>query len=174
MFYLWNGGFKQATAHLGDHFERPAKNNKPIIDFAKNADSLVQASIDQQLIFHTIKLKQIDTMGNRSGVYYNVLKEGTGNSVSITDTITVFYKGYLLKDGTVFDQTKEKPATFPLNRLIKGWQLGLAKTKLGSKIQLIIPSGLAYTIKSRSQLIPPNSVLVFEIELLNLKSKIEK
>ncbi len=173
MFYLWNGGFKQSTAHLDDHFERPAKNNKPIIDFTKNADSVAQASLDQQLIFHAIKLKQIDTMGNRSGVYYNVLKEGTGNSVSITDTITVFYKGYLLKDGTVFDQTKEKPATFPLNRLIKGWQLGLAKTKLGSKIQLIIPSGLAYTIRSRSQLIPPNSVLIFEIELVDVKSKIE-
>jgi FKBP-type peptidyl-prolyl cis-trans isomerase len=99
------------------------------------------------------------------------LKEGTGRSVSITDTITVFYKGYLLKDGTIFDQTKEKPATFPLNRLIKGWQLGLSQANLGSKIQLIIPSGLAYTIRSRSPLIPPNSVLVFEIELISLRSK---
>jgi FKBP-type peptidyl-prolyl cis-trans isomerase len=112
-------------------------------------------------------------MGTRAGVYYNVLREGTGSSVSVTDTITVFYKGYLLKDGTVFDQTYEKPATFPLSRLIKGWQLGLTQAKLGSKIQLIIPSGLAYSIRSRSQLIPPNSVLVFEIELLSLKTKIE-
>jgi FKBP-type peptidyl-prolyl cis-trans isomerase len=173
MFYLWNGGFKTATAKFGDIFIRPTKNVKPIIDLTKNADSAVQATYDQQLIFNAIKNKRIDTMGNRSGVYYNILKEGTGNLISVSDTVTVFYKGYLLKDGTVFDQTKEKPATFPLSRLIKGWQLGLALTKVGTKIQLIIPSGLAYTIRSRSQLIPPNSVLVFEIEVVSLKTKIE-
>ena len=173
MFYLWNGGFKPANAKFGDRFIRPAKNNKPTIDFTKNADSAAQASLDQQLIFNSIKNKQFDTMGNRSGVFYNILREGTGSTVSVTDTITVFYKGFLLKDGTVFDQTKEKPATFPLSRLIKGWQLGLSNAKLGSKIQLIIPSGLAYTIRNRSQLIPPNSVLVFEIELLSLKTMIK-
>jgi FKBP-type peptidyl-prolyl cis-trans isomerase len=173
MFYLWNGGFKPTNTHFAELFTRPATNNKPTIDFTKNADSSKQASIDQQMIFNAIQQKRIDTMGNRSGVYYQIMKEGTGNAVSVTDTVTVFYKGYLLKDGTVFDQTKEKPATFPLNRLIKGWQLGLAQMKLGSKVQLIIPSGLAYTIRSRSQLIPPNSVLVFEIELVSLKSKVE-
>jgi FKBP-type peptidyl-prolyl cis-trans isomerase len=173
MFYLWNGGFKPANAKFGDRLIRPAKNNKPTIDFTKNADSAAQASLDQQLIFNSIKNKQFDTMGNRSGVFYNILREGTGSTVSVTDTITVFYKGFLLKDGTVFDQTKEKPATFPLSRLIKGWQLGLSNAKLGSKIQLIIPSGLAYTIRNRSQLIPPNSVLVFEIELLSLKTMIK-
>jgi FKBP-type peptidyl-prolyl cis-trans isomerase len=173
MFYLWNGGFKPATSKFGDKFSRPAKNNKPTIDFTKNADSTSQASLDQQLIFNAIKNKQIDTTGNRSGVYYHMLKEGSGKAVSVTDTLTVFYKGYLLKDGTVFDQTKESPATFPLNRLIKGWQLGLDQAKLGSKIQLIIPSGLAYTIRSRSYYIPPNSVLVFEIELVSLKTKVK-
>ncbi len=173
MFYLWNGGFKPANTKFGESYLRPAKNIKPTIDLTRNADSVIQALLDQQLIFNAIKNKQIDTMGNRSGVYFNMLKEGTGKVVSVTDTVTVFYKGYLLKDGTVFDQTKEKPATFPLSRLIKGWQLGLVQTKLGSKIQLVIPSGLAYTIRNRSQLIPPNSVLVFEIELVSLKTKLE-
>lgn len=169
MFYLWNGGFKPSTAKLGDNFSRPATNKKPTIDYGKNVDSTIQATIDQDLIFTAIRNKQIDTMGNRSGVYFNILKEGGGDIVSLSDTLTVFYKGYLLKDGTVFDQTKEKPATFPLKRLIKGWQLGLPQTKLGSKIQLVIPSGLAYTIRTRSKSIPPNSVLVFEIELVSLK-----
>ncbi|MEI8073490.1 MAG: DUF3472 domain-containing protein [Bacteroidota bacterium] len=173
MFYLWNGGFKPATAKLGDNFSRPATNKKPTIDYSKNADSAAQALKDHELIFNAIKNKQIDTMGNRFGVYYNLLKEGTGDKVSINDTLTVYYKGYLLSDGTVFDQTKEKPATFPLKRLIRGWQLGLPETKLGSKIQLIIPSGLAYTIRSRSNSIPPNSVLVFEIELISLKRATE-
>jgi FKBP-type peptidyl-prolyl cis-trans isomerase len=174
MFYLWNGGFKPATAKLGDNYARPATNKKPTIDYGKNADSASQALKDHELIFNAIKNKQIDTMGNRYGVYYNLLKEGTGDKVSLTDTLTINYKGYLLSDGTVFDQTKEKPATFPLKRLIKGWQLGLPDTKLGSKIQLIIPSGLAYTIRSRSNSIPPNSVLVFEIELISLKRATEK
>ena len=173
MFYLWNGGFKPATAKLGDSFTRPATNKKPTIDYGKNVDSAIQAAIDQELIFNAIKNKKIDTAGNRSGVYYNILKEGTGDLVALSDTLTVFYKGYLLKDGTVFDQTKEKPATFPLKRLIKGWQLGLPQTKLGTKIQLIIPSGLAYTIRTRSNSIPPNSVLVFEIELVSLKRMVE-
>jgi hypothetical protein len=173
MFYLWNGGFKPATAKLGDSFTRPATNKKPTIDYGKNVDSALQATLDQELIFNAIKNKKIDTIGNRSGVYYNILKEGNGEMVSLSDTLTVFYKGYLLKDGTVFDQTKEKPATFPLKRLIKGWQLGLPQTRLGTKIQLIIPSGLAYTIRTRSNSIPPNSVLVFEIELVSLKRMLE-
>jgi FKBP-type peptidyl-prolyl cis-trans isomerase len=169
MFYLWNGGFKPATAKLGESFTRPATNKKPSIDFGKNVDSSKQAVLDQELIFAAIKNKQIDTTGNRSGVYYNILKEGSGELVSLNDTLTVFYKGYLLKDGTVFDQTKDKTATFPLKRLIRGWQLGLPQTKLGTKIQLVIPSGLAYNIRTRSNSIPPNSVLVFEIELVSLK-----
>ncbi len=173
MFYLWNGGFKPASAKFGDSFTRPATNKKPTLDFGKNVDSAAQAIKDHELIFAAIKNKQLDTIGNRSGVYYNILKEGNGEKVSLSDTLTVNYKGYLLKDGTVFDQTKDKPATFPLKRLIKGWQLGLTETKLGSKIQLIIPSGLAYTIRSRSNSIPPNSVLVFEIELLSLKHATE-
>lgn len=173
MFYLWNGGFKTATAKLGDSFTRPATNKRPTIDYGKNVDSAIQVALDQELIFKAIKNKKIDTTGNRSGVYYKILKEGTGDIVSLNDTLTVFYKGYLLKDGTVFDQTKDKPATFPLKRLIKGWQLGLPQTKLGSKIQLIIPSGLAYTIRTRSNSIPPNSILVFEIELVSLKRMLE-
>lgn len=173
MFRLWNGGFKTSNIKLGDQLIRPTTNKKPNIDLTKNADSLKQASNDHELILNAIKNKQIDTSGNKEGVYYHILKEGTGDKISVTDTITVFYKGYLLNDGTVFDQTKDKPATFPLNRLIKGWQLGLAGVKLGTTIQLVIPSALAYNIRSRSVHIPPNSVLVFQIELLNRKTKIE-
>jgi FKBP-type peptidyl-prolyl cis-trans isomerase len=78
----------------------------------------------------------------------------------------VHYKGTLLKDGSVFDQTKEKPARFPLQRLIKGWQIGLAKCRVGGKIKIVIPSGIAYGMRARSKAIPPNSVLVFEIEVI--------
>ena len=97
------------------------------------------------------------------------MQDGTGDFVAVTDTVTVYYKGWLLKDGVVFDQTKEKPATFPLSRLIKGWQVGLPRCRVGGKIRLFISSGLAYSVRSRSKDIPPNSVLVFEIEVVEAK-----
>jgi len=75
----------------------------------------------------------------------------------------------LLSDGSVFDQTKEKPAVFPLKRLIKGWQIGLPVCKVGGKIKLIIPSGLAYSIRSMNAAIPLNSIMVFDIEVLGVK-----
>ena len=105
----------------------------------------------------------------KEGIYYQTIKNGFGEEISLSDTVTVFYKGYLLKDKRIFDQTKDKPVVFPLNRLIKGWQIGLVKTKVGSKIRLIIPSGLAYNIRCRSKDIAPNSVLVFDIEVVNTK-----
>jgi FKBP-type peptidyl-prolyl cis-trans isomerase len=89
----------------------------------------------------------------------------------LTDTLVVHYKGSLFSDGSVFDQTKEKPATFPLGRLIKGWQLGLTQCRVGGKIRLYIPSGSAYGIRTLSTAIPPNSILVFDVEVLDAKEK---
>lgn len=168
-FYLWNGGFQPANAKYGDLFTRPATAQKPVIDWTKNADSVAQAEKDKQMIFEAIRNKQMDTTGSREGVYYQILKEGTGDTFTANDTVSVYYKGTLLKDGTVFDQTKDKPAVFPLKRLIRGWQLAVPACKVGGKIRIIIPSALAYTIRSRSKAIPPNSVLVFDIEVLNVK-----
>lgn len=168
-FYLWNGGFQKADAVYGQIFERNAAGKRPMIDWTKNTDSASQAIKDRKLILEVVQKKEIDTTGSNEGVYYQLLREGTGANVSVDDTVTVFYKGSLLKDGSIFDQTGEKPATFPLKRLIRGWQLGLPMCKVGGKIRLVIPSGLAYTIRSRSKAIPPNSVLVFDIEVLAAK-----
>ena len=165
-FELWHGGFKNATANYGQSFVRPAQQNKPVIDFTKNADSLNQAKQDLAQINAAITARAIDTTGIVGGVYYQILQEGAGDYVRVTDTVTVHYKGTLLKDGSIFDQTKDKPARFPLQRLIKGWQIGLAKCRVGGKIKIIIPSGTAYGMRTRSKAIPPNSVLVFDIEVL--------
>ena len=98
------------------------------------------------------------------------MKEGTGRQVSLNDTVVAQYKGYLFADGTLyFDQTKDKPATFPLKRLIMGWQIGVPLCKVGGKIKLVIPSDLAYSIRTRAANIPPNSILVFEIEVVEVK-----
>ena len=79
----------------------------------------------------------------------------------------VNYKGQLM-NGEVFDQTKDKPATFPLKRLIKGWQMGLPFCRQGGKIRLIIPTSLGYGIRNLG-VIPPNSILIFDVEVLEIK-----
>jgi FKBP-type peptidyl-prolyl cis-trans isomerase FklB len=105
-----------------------------------------------------------------SGIQYKILKEGTGAFPLETDKVTVHYKGTLL-DGTVFDSSIDRgePVTFPLNQVIKGWTEGMQKCKLGGKIQLFIPSELAYGDKAQGP-IPGGSALIFEVELLNIEA----
>lgn len=141
----------------------------PVINPMNNLDSTAQAAADDKYIQQLIKEKKTDAVQQYESVYYTFLKEGTGRQVKVTDTVTVFYKGYLMSDGSVFDQTKEKPATFPLNRLIKGWQIGVPLLKVGGKIKIIIPSGIAYSIRTRAAKIPPNNILVFEVEVIDVK-----
>lgn len=141
----------------------------PIINPLSNIDSTVQAAADDATIQQLIRDNKTDAVHKHEDVYYSMMKEGTGTQVKVTDTVTVFYKGYLLSDGAVFDQTRDKPATFPLNRLIKGWQIGVPLLKTGGKIKIIIPSGLAYGIRTRAAKIPPNSILVFEVEVVDAK-----
>lgn len=105
-----------------------------------------------------------------SGLKYQVLKHGEGTvSPKPTDTVKVHYHGTLL-DGTVFDSSVQRgePATFPLNAVIAGWTEGLQLMKVGDKFKFEIPANLAYGPTSPSPLIPPNSTLVFEVELLGI------
>jgi len=138
----------------------------PVVNLFSHVDSLEQLEIDKKLI----TAANTDAKNIHDGVYYAILKEGNGRQVSVNDTVTAYYKGYLLKDGSVFDQTKDKPATFPLKRLIMGWQIGVPLCKVGGKIKIIIPSNLGYSIRTRAAKIPPNSVLVFEIEVVDAKA----
>jgi FKBP-type peptidyl-prolyl cis-trans isomerase FklB len=105
-----------------------------------------------------------------SGLQYKVIKEGTGEAPKETDTVVVNYKGTLL-DGTEFDSSykRNEPATFPVNRVIKGWTEALLLMKPGSKYQLWIPSALGYGDRGVGKDIGPNSTLVFEVELLSVK-----
>jgi len=142
----------------------------PVVNLFSHVDSLEQFRIDTQSIQKAISENKVDAKQNHNNVYYSVIKEGTGRQVSVNDTVTIYYKGYLLKDGSVFDETKDRPATFPLRRLILGWQIGVPLTKVGGKIRVVIPSALAYSIRTRAAKIPPNSILVFEIEVVEARS----
>lgn len=168
-FYLWNGGFKEQAAKQNDRFKRSNTSKAPVIDYTKDADSLAQAKKDLNEIAEAVKTGKIDTTGSVESVYYHILKQGTGDFVSVADTVTVHYKGSLLTDGSIFDQTRENPATFPLRRLIRGWQLALPKCRVGGTVRVIIPSAQAYGIRTRSKDIPPNRVLVFDIEVVGTK-----
>jgi hypothetical protein len=105
-----------------------------------------------------------------SGLQYKVIKEGIGPQPKKDDTVTVNYRG-TLTNGTEFDSSYRhgQPATFPVNAVIKGWTEALQMMKVGSKYQLIIPPDLAYGERAVGTQIPPNSTLIFEVELLEVK-----
>lgn len=141
----------------------------PTINLFGHNDSVQQHQTDIKLIEAAIKSGKLDAMDNAQGVYYKMIKDGTGKQVSITDTVTVLYKLTLLNDGSLVTETKAKPDTFSLKRLIRGWQIGVPLCKVGGKIKLVIPSDLGYSIRTRAAKIPPNSILVFEIEVIDAK-----
>ena len=103
-----------------------------------------------------------------SGLWYVDTAEGSGDSPSPTDKVKVHYTGWLV-DGSKFDSSLDRgtPATFPLNGVISGWTEGLGSMKVGGKRFLVIPPEMAYGPSGRPG-IPPNSTLVFEVELLGI------
>ena len=105
-----------------------------------------------------------------SGLQYKVIKEGSGPQPKESDTVVANYRGTLI-DGTEFDSSYKRgqAATFPLNRVIKGWTEGLQLMKVGSKYQFYIPASLAYGSQQMGPEIGPNSTLIFDVELVGIQ-----
>lgn len=140
----------------------------PILFFllSCNKDDNSQAELDDQIIRDYLAENNIDATKHSSGLYYDITVEGTGDHPNANSTVTVRYKGYLT-DGSVFDQTEgNATATFGLTSLIEGWKIGIPLLKKGGNGTFYTPSALGYGSQTAGS-IPANSVLIFEIDLVN-------
>lgn len=131
----------------------------------KKTSTVNQATEDKKIIEKYISDNKLSASSTSSGLYYVIENAGSGVQPNASSTVVVKYKGYLT-DGTVFDESSA--AEFGLTEVIKGWQEGIPLFKKGGKGKLLIPSSLGYGAAAQNK-IPANSVLIFDIELLNVK-----
>lgn len=104
-----------------------------------------------------------------SGLQYQMLREGSGPKPTISDRVSVHYRGTLI-DGSEFDSSyaRGEPATFAVAGVIPGWTEGLQLMSVGSHYRLFVPSDLGYGQKGAGDQIGPNATLVFDVELLEI------
>ncbi|HNR08698.1 MAG TPA: FKBP-type peptidyl-prolyl cis-trans isomerase [Saprospiraceae bacterium] len=122
---------------------------------------------DDDIIQDYIKNKNLQMVKHETGLYYQIINSGSGETPELSDSVSVHYKGFLT-NGQQFDGTTTSPATFLLGELITGWKIGIPLVKEGGEIMLLVPSNLGYGSISVGP-IPANSVLVFEVELVDVK-----
>lgn len=138
-----------------------------LIEFKKLADQ----NLNKGQAFLAENAKRSGVKTTASGLQYQVLQQGSGKKPTASSTVLVNYEGRLI-DGTVFDSSiaRDEPITFPLNQVIIGWQEGLQLMREGDKYRLFIPAKLAYGETGAGGSIPPNSTLIFDVELLKVVS----
>lgn len=129
--------------------------------------STENAKKSEEYLKENAKKKGFETLP--SGLQYRVITEGTGAIPNAESMVEVHYKG-TLTDGTEFDSSYKRgePASFPVGGVIPGWTEALKLMKEGSKWELVIPPALAYGERGAAPVIPPNSALIFEVELLKI------
>ncbi|MBJ59320.1 MAG: peptidylprolyl isomerase [Flavobacteriales bacterium] len=137
--------------------------------FGKLAKKAQSANVEAGQKFLSENAKRNGVVTTNTGLQYEVLVEGTGDSPKENDKVTVHYHGTLI-DGTVFDSSVDrgKPATFPVNGVIPGWVEALQLMNQGAKYKLFIPSELAYGERGAGGSIGPNATLIFEVELISI------
>lgn len=141
-----------------------------LVDFQETLNPAQQATFDQSLITNYLKKNNISATKTASGLWYVITKPGTGGHPLATSKVKTHYKGMLL-DGKVFDSSYQRgqPLEFGLNQVIRGWQEAIPLLQKGGKGTFYIPSASAYGPAGAGNVIPPNAVLIFEVELLDFK-----
>lgn len=168
---------EKISAAMSDYFEgKPtemdvSETKKVINDFfalKSKMESEAKIEVGKKFLEEN-KLKE-GVITLPSGLQYIVMKEGEGDKPSLTSKVTTHYHGTLI-DGTVFDSSVErnKPATFPVNGVIKGWTEALQLMNVGSKWKLFLPYDLAYGERGAGSSIGPYETLIFEVELLGIE-----
>lgn len=139
-----------------------------------NAEKLAAENTKKGESYLAENKKKAGVTVTASGLQYQVLTQGTGNKPNSEDVVTVEYVGKLI-DGTEFENTigRKEPTRFALMSVIPGWEEGLKLMPMGSKYRFVIPANLAYGNEFVGE-IPPQSTLVFEIELKNIEKPSEK
>lgn len=134
----------------------------------QQVEAMAEANLKSGEAFLAENAKKDGVTVTASGLQYRVITEGASDAPKATDTVKVHYEGRLIS-GDVFDSSiaRGEPVSFPLNGVIPGWSEGVQLMKVGSKFEFTIPSALAYG-SSGTGPIPPNSVLVFDVELLEI------
>lgn len=141
--------------------------------FAELEEKMNAANIEAGKKFLEENKKREGVVTLPSGLQYEVITEGNvGRYAKATDQVQCHYEGTLI-DGTLFDSSikRGQPATFGVNQVIPGWVEALQLMPEGAKWKLYIPSDLAYGAQGASEMIPPHSTLVFEVELQKILSK---
>lgn len=146
------------------------KANQILQDFMfQENDKEAIKNLEEGYVFLMNNMKNKKVHETDSGLQYEILKEGYGNSPSMDDVVKCHYHGTML-DGTVFDSSTERgqAAIFPVNGVIDGWAEALQMMPVGAKWRLFIPSDLAYGQDGSGGLIGANAILIFDVELLEI------
>ncbi|GAB1446455.1 hypothetical protein MASR2M41_22360 [Flammeovirgaceae bacterium] len=136
-----------------------------------DAVDAAQLAIDKQIIDDYIVANNIANTGTVqevNGIKYVITKEGSGVTPCLENNVVVTYTGKLLSDGSTFDSNLSG-VSFPLNQLILGWQLTFPTFTKGTSVTIFVPSGYGYGPVGFPPKIPPNSNLVFNVDLTNVR-----
>lgn len=149
--------------------EEEAQNIK-MSEGKKRADAAATENEGKAKTFMEMNGKKPGVITTASGLQYEVVQAAEGPKPTAASTVTVHYTG-TLTDSTEFDSSVKRgtPATFPLQGVIPGWTEGLQLMNVGSKFRFVIPPALGYGPRGAGNVIPPNSVLIFDVELISIE-----
>ena len=154
---------------FGRNGAAPFKGNEVLVSELELLNVSTQPELEEALISKFMEINSLPLIKHSSGVYYQIITPGTGTAITNPDaTITMAYTGKLLNGKTFATATADKPYKEMLSKLIIGWKEVVPLIKKGGKVRIVIPSVSGYGASTDNPNIPPNSVLDFTIDLIEV------